>query len=140
MAQRGLTAGGFLLRWLVALAAVMATFNPTPWSYYRWVVDGGQEQMALKALAGICLLILFVIYLRATLRSLGALGVVLACAFLAACIWALIDFGLLSLETPDAMAWVALVAIATVMAVGISWSHIRRRVSGQVDVDDVEDD
>lgn len=139
MAQHGFNATSFLLRWVVALAAVMATFNPTPWSYYRWVIDGGQNNMALKALAGVCLLILFVIYLRATLRSLGAFGVVLACAFLAACIWALIDFGLLSVETPDALAWVALVAIATVMAVGLSWSHVRRRVSGQLDVDEVEE-
>ena len=136
MAQRAFTATSFLLRWIVALAAVLATFNPTPWSYYRWVVDGGQEQMALKALAGVCLLILFVIYLRATLRSLGVLGLLLACAFLGACIWALIDFGLLAVETPDALAWVALVAIATVMAVGLSWSHVRRRVSGQVDVEE----
>ena len=139
MARQPFNAGSFLLRWLIALMAVLATFNPTPWSYYRWVVDGGQESMALKAMAGVCLLILFVIYLRATLRSLGVLGVVLACAFLGACIWALIDFGLLSLETPDALAWVALVAIATVMAVGLSWSHVRRRVSGQLDVDDVEE-
>ena len=136
MAQRAFTATSFLLRWIVALAAVLATFNPTPWSYYRWVVEGGQEQMALKALAGVCLLILFVIYLRATLRSLGVLGLLLAGAFLGACIWALIDFGLLAVETPDALAWVALVAIATVMAVGLSWSHMRRRVSGQVDVEE----
>ena len=39
----------------------------------------------------------------------------------------------------DSLAWVALVAIATVMAVGLSWSHVRRRVSGQLDVDDVEE-
>jgi len=139
MAQRAFNAGSFLLRWIVALAAVLATFNPTPFSYYRWVVEGGQEQMALKALAGVCLLILFVIYLRATLRSLGAPGLLLACAFLGACIWALIDFGLLAVESPDALTWVALVAIATVMAVGLSWSHVRRRLSGQLDVDDVEE-
>ena len=138
MAQRAFTAGSFLLRWIVALAAVLATFNPTPYSYYRWVI-AGSEQLPLKVLAGVCLLILFVIYLRAMLRSLGLLGVVLACAFLAACIWALIDFGLLAVDSPDALAWVALVAIATVMAVGLSWSHVRRRVSGQLDVDDVEE-
>ena len=138
MAQRAFTVGSFLLRWIVALAAVLATFNPTPYSYYRWVI-ASPEQLPLKVLAGICLVILFVIYLRATLRSLGLLGVVLACAFLAACIWALIDFGLLAVDSSDALAWVALVAIATVMAVGLSWSHVRRRVSGQLDVDDVEE-
>lgn len=139
MAVRPFTATSFLLRWIVALAAVLATFNPTSWSYYRWVADGGEDNLALKALAGIVLLILFVIYLRATWRALGAAGVVLATAFLAACVWALVDFGLLDVETPDAVTWIALVLIATVMAVGLSWSHVRRRVSGQVDVDDVEE-
>ena len=133
-----LSAGGFALRWIVALVAVLATFNPTPWSYYRWVVDGGTGDLALKALAGLVLLILFVVYLRATWNALGIVGVLLAAAFLAACVWVLVDFGLLRLEDGDAPVWVALVAIATVMAVGISWSHVRRRVSGQLDVDDVE--
>lgn len=138
MAARRFDATSFLIRWVVALAAALATFNPTAWSYYHWVTSGGESDLALKALAGVVLLILFVIYLRATWNSLGAVGVVLAAAFLGACVWALIDFGLLDLEDSEIATWVILVAIATVMAIGISWSHIRRRVSGQLDVDDVE--
>ena len=37
--------------------------------------------------------------------------------------------------------WLAapvLVLLATIMAVGLSWSHIRRRLSGQVDTDMVD--
>ena len=29
--------------------------------------------------------------------------------------------------------------LALILAVGLSWSHIRRQLTGQVDVDDVED-
>jgi hypothetical protein len=29
--------------------------------------------------------------------------------------------------------------LAAIMATGMSWSHIRRRMSGQLDVDDVDE-
>ena len=139
MAQPSFSLASFLLRWLVALVLVFATFNPTDYSYYRWVagMDGGN--LALKALAGVALLILYVIYLRATWRSIGPIGVSLATAFLGALIWVTIDLGLLNLKQPTIITWVLLFALATILAIGISWSHVRRRVSGQADMDDVDE-
>ncbi len=45
MARPSFSLISFLLRWLVALVLVFATFNPTDYSYYRWVVglDAGME-------------------------------------------------------------------------------------------------
>ncbi len=139
MARPSFSLASFLLRWLVASVVVFATFNPTDYSYYRWVtgMDGGN--LALKALAGVALVILYVIYLRATWRSIGPIGVSLAAAFLGALIWVTIDLGLLNLEQPTIITWVLLFALATILAIGISWSHVRRRVSGQADMDDVDE-
>ena len=139
MAQPSFSASSFMLRWLVALVLVFGTFNPTDYSYYGWVTAVGTGNLALKALAGVVIAILYVIYLRATWRSIGPLGVVLAGAFLGAIVWVMIDFGLLNLDNPTAITWVILFILATVLALGISWSHIRRRVTGQADIDDVEE-
>ncbi len=151
MAQRSFSLASFLLRWLVALVLVFATFNPTDYSYYRWVVgldggmdagmDGGMDggNLAFKVLAGVALVILYVIYLRATWRSIGPIGLTLATAFLGALIWVTIDLGLLDLERPTVVTWVLLFALATILAIGISWSHVRRRVSGQADMDDIDE-
>jgi hypothetical protein len=139
MAQARFKSSSFLIRWMIALVLVFATFNPTNYSYYQWVVGGGNEMMALKALVGIVLAILFVIYLRATFRSIGPIGVVLAAAFLGAMIWVTIDFGWLDLKNPTVATWVLLFAFATILGIGISWSHIRRRITGQADIDDVDD-
>ena len=139
MAIARFKSSSFLIRWVIALVLVFATFNPTSYSYFHWVVNGGNEMMALKALAGIVLAILFVIYLRATFRSIGPIGVVLAAALLGAMIWVTIDFGWLNLKNPTAVTWVILFTIATILGIGISWSHIRRRVTGQADIDDVDE-
>lgn len=139
MAQAAFTPASFLLRWLTALILVFATFNPTQYSFFRWVEPMDGENLPLKALAGILLLILYVIFLRATWRSIGPIGVALAAALLGALIWVGIDFGLFNINRPTVMTWVLLFACATILAIGISWSHIRRRISGQADMDDVDE-
>ncbi|MBT3372020.1 MAG: hypothetical protein HOA08_20665 [Rhodospirillaceae bacterium] len=139
MAQATFTPVSFLLRWLIAMILVFATFNPTAYSFFRWVAPMDGESLPLKALAGIVLLIVYVIYFRATWRSIGPIGVTLAAALLAAMAWVSIDLGLLNMAQPTIMTWVLLFAFATILAVGISWSHIRRKVSGQADIDDVDE-
>ncbi len=138
MSEGGLSGQGFLWRWVLCLVLVMATFNPTGFSYYAWVVGGGMESLPLKALAGIVLFAAYAFIGHATWESLGPFGVFLSAAFFAAVIWVLVDFGLLSLDSVSVVAWIALVAVATVLAVGMSFSLVRRKVTGQVDVDDVD--
>ena len=92
----------------------------------------------MVVLAGITLIIGYAIYIRSTLRSIGVFGILLAGAFTAALIWVLIDFGILDVDSGDALQWVVLTAIAVVLGVGLSWSHVRRLLSGQSDVDDVD--
>ena len=58
MARPSFSLASFLLRWLVALVLVFATFNPTDYSYYRWVAGMGGGNLALKALAGVALVIM----------------------------------------------------------------------------------
>lgn len=138
MSEGGFSGTGFLWRWVLCLALVMVTFNPSGLSYYAWVF-GGEGGLALKALAGIVLLIVYVFVVHATWESLGLIGVILSVAFFAAVIWVLVDFGLLSLESGSVIAWIILFIVGTILAVGMSFSLFRRRVTGQVDVDDVDD-
>ena len=137
MANGGLSGKGFLWRWLLCLVLVMATFNPSGVSYYAWIIGGGGS-LPLKVICGIALVAAYAFVLHATWESLGPFGVGLSVAFFAAVIWALVDFGLLSLDSFSIVAWIALFAAATILAVGMSFSIVRRKVTGQVDVDDVD--
>lgn len=130
---------GFLLRWIAAFALLALTYNPTQWNFVRWAMSGWEDQTPLIALSGLLLLAGFVIYLRATFRSIGAPGMLLVLGIIAALIWVAYDQGWIDLQNPTVNTWIALVALATVLGVGLSWSLVRRRLSGQADVDDVDE-
>lgn len=130
---------GFFLRWLVAFALLALTFNPTQVNFVRWAESSFNDQMPLVVLAGLVLFAGYVIYLRATFRSIGVFGMLLVAAIFGALIWVLIDFGVLTLDNPTVTVWLALLALSLVLGIGLSWSIVRRRLTGQTDVDDVEE-
>ena len=130
---------GFIVRWLCAFVLLAATYNPTEYNYVRWVMAYGRENLSVAVLVGLVLLIGYIIYLRATLRSIGGFGMFLVLALVGAILWVLYDFGVLDLENPGLNTWLGLFALSVVLGVGLSWSHVRRALSGQADMDDVDE-
>ena len=128
----------FLKRWIFALLLVAVTWNPTEWNYINWSLTNQESQLPLIVLGGL-LLIGYIIYLRATLRSIGAIGVLLVLAVGGAILWVLHDFGIVNFSDPRFTAWLGIVILSAVLGLGMSWSHIRRNLTGQVDMDDVEE-
>ncbi|MBZ2168705.1 DUF6524 family protein [Marinobacter sp. F4216] len=126
-------------RWIFAAALVFGTYNPTQYSYISWAFGPDATMGPVIAIVGIILLIGWIVFLRATFLSLGWLGISLGAALLGCLVWLMVDMGWLSLEGEGTMTWVILLVISVLLAFGLSWSHIRRRLTGQVDVDDVED-
>ena len=131
--------GGFLLRWVFAFILLAATFNPTEYSYVRWVQQNGAESLSIAVLCGLLLIIGYIIYVRATLRSIGVIGMALVLGVVGAGLWVAFDLGWMRFDNPTANTWIALVALSLVLGVGLSWSHVRRRLSGQADMDDVDE-
>lgn len=123
-----------------ALLLVMLTYNPAKISYFHWLQGAvaGDGLGPEHAVVGLLLMGMWAVYIRATLHSLGPFGLVLCTALLAAIVWWFADIGLLDVDSFSAMSWIILFSIALFLSIGMSWSHIRRRLSGQVDVDRVD--
>jgi len=138
MANR-FTTVDFLGRWVFALILVIGTYNPTDYSYASWITAEATDFGPIHALVGIAILIAWIIFLRATFYALGPVGIALFTALFGCFIWLLVDIGWLSLDSGSALTWVLLVIISMLLAVGMSWAHIRRQLSGQVTTDDVEE-
>jgi hypothetical protein len=131
-----LTGAGILLRFLFALLLVLLSYNPTGHSYFHWVYDEFTLRSPYIVLAGLALLIGWGIYLKATFNSLGFIGVLASAAFLGCLLWLFVYWGWLSVSNISAMAWVIEVLLAALLALGMCWSHLTRRMSGQVDIED----
>lgn len=127
---------GFLLRWLFALALVFFTFNPSGYSYVHWTFDTLPAVTPQIVIAGLVLLAGWMVFIGATMRSIGSVGVLLAAALFAALVWFLVAQGWLALDNTRAILWIALLMLSAILAIGMSWSHVNRRLSGQADVDE----
>lgn len=127
-----------LMRWIFAFVLVAATFNPSGLSYAHWARAEWEANLPLVVLGGLILFVGYVIYIRATLRSIGGFGIFLVLALFGTLIWVGIDYGLLDLNNSKLTTWLIIAALSAVLGIGLSWSIIRRRLSGQADVDDVD--
>ncbi len=142
VATSGMTAVGFLWRLVAALVLVLVTYNPTGKSAWHWIGTalGPEAEFGPEHLLAIGVLAAgWAVFLVATWRALGAFGSVIAGLIVGAIIWLFYDIGLLESNTVPAITWISLVALSAVLAVGVSWSHLWRRITGQVKVDDVDD-
>lgn len=128
------------MRWVMALLLVFLTYNPSGYSWYHWLAGAETKIEPLLALSGLLLLIGWVIYLRATARSLGIIGTLLSLALFGTLVWSLIYYQIISLANTTLLVYLLLVILSAVMAIGLSWSHVRRRLTGQFDVDDSDED
>lgn len=129
----GISWGGVGIRIVLALALVLLTFNPTGYSFFHWVTTP-PGITAVKAVAGVLLLIGWVMCLRATAISLGWLGVLLGAALLASLVWLLIELKMIDTVDGSALTWIALVMVGVLLGIGLSWSLIRARLMGHVEV------
>lgn len=128
----------FLWRWAAALVLVFLSYNPSGWSWFHWAREAfyGEGLGPFHYFTGVVLVAGWTMFIIATERSLGFLGTLIGAALIATGIWLLVDIGLLKAGSMAAVAWLALFALATLLAIGLSWSHVWRRMSGQLEVDE----
>jgi hypothetical protein len=132
------TLGGFLIRLLASALLVVLTYNPAGYSYVHWVATTFPKVEPLQAIAGLVLLGAWAFFAHATWRSLGSFGVLLATALCAALVWLLVSWGWIRLSAGGVLGWIADAMLAVLLAIGVSWSILERRVTGQVVVDEGE--
>ncbi len=128
---------GFLARWAAAIVLVLVTYNPTGTSFVHWVAETFPKIQPLQAVAGIALIGTWGFFLHSTRQALGTFGMVVATAFFAALVWLFVSRGWLSLGDTGAITWVVLGMLSFLLALGLSWSHVEKRVAGTTTVDEV---
>jgi hypothetical protein len=123
-----------LVRILFAVILVLATWNPAGVSYVQWALIDTSSFDATKALVGVVLLAAWILCVRATWVSLGLMGVVLAAVVIGVFVWWLVSVGIVATDQRT-FAWIVLVAVGVVLGIGMGWSLLRQKATGQVETD-----
>jgi hypothetical protein len=124
---------GTLVRILLAVVLVLATWNPSGWSYADWALRDRATFDAVKAFVGVVLLGGWVFCVRAAWVSLGALGLVLVALLLGTLVWMLVQFGVVPAADRRVLVWTVLIAIGIALGIGLSWAKMRQRVTGEIE-------
>ena len=133
MAEPGISLSGAFIRIALAVALVIATFNPTGYSLFHWITAAPVAVTPGKALAVLVLAIGWVVCLRTAFIALGKVGVLLGLGLFAVLVWFLVDRDVVSL-TGSGIVWVALIVVGVLLGVGLSWSLLRAKATGQIEV------
>jgi Na+/melibiose symporter-like transporter len=128
----------FFVRFCFAAFVVFATYNAEGFSYFHWVKNNLGDLNLYMALVAVVLTIGWAILIRATTASLGMIGLALATAFFGLLAWLVIDVFALDARSAGAITYIIELMIASVLSVGVSWSHLRRSIAGQVDTDELD--
>lgn len=133
------TFGSLILRLVFALVVVLLTFNPSGFSYFHWARDAflASSLGPLHILAGLSLLGGWVVFVKATRQSLGLFGILLVGSLFTVLVWMLFFYDVVNSTSSSTLTWIALIGVAVILTFGMSWAHLRRRLSGQATVDDV---
>ncbi|NQW01885.1 MAG: hypothetical protein HQ483_19425 [Rhodospirillales bacterium] len=126
-----------LVRLLVVFAVVFAAYNPSGFSYVHWVVQDAGGPLSLKIAVGIFLLIVFYLMLSVTYGAFRPAGLVAGA--LTAVLFSVQILLIAQPESRMAVAgdyvlfavYVALMSVAIVIGLGLVWSKLLYRLTGQ---------
>ncbi|MFN7982801.1 MAG: DUF6524 family protein [Vicinamibacterales bacterium] len=133
MANSGFSLSGAFLRSGLAVLLVLATFNPSGYSFVHWLMAPPTAFTPAKAIAALVLIIGWLMCLRTAFIALGKFGLLLGVLLFAAVIWLLVDRQWLSLNG-SGLAWAGLIVVGLLLGIGLSWSLLRAKVTGQIEV------
>ncbi|CAK0744273.1 membrane hypothetical protein [Gammaproteobacteria bacterium] len=120
----------YLVHWLASASLVMMTYNPFGHSYYHWITTPGGS-VFFKILAGLGLFFVQVFTLWWITSSVGRIGLVAGVGILALSSYEILKrMGTSSLFTKQ---MIVELLLATLLAVGLSWPHMRTRLTGQLE-------
>ncbi len=129
--------GVLLIRILTAAIVVMATYNPTGKSVWHWVTQHENPTDAWVILAAIVTILINLALLIAAWNALGFMGTVIVLVLFAALVY--LSFQEQWVGSSNSIQWLALILYSVFLGIGLAGAILWRRATGQVVVEDSDD-
>lgn len=120
----------FFTLWLGCLALVFLTYNPFGHSFYHWITDPSKDYFPAKLMVGLLLLFAYGFLIRVMRSTLQRTGFATGILLLALTINEALE--LMAKASPVLRRFAVVFCIGTLLAVGLTWPHIRVNFSGAI--------
>jgi len=138
MANDPLPLAFFFARFLFSLALVLATYNPSGYSFYHWVIDFGAGLPSLKVIVALILVMIYYVIFRVVFAAFRRSGLIVG--GLAALLFTIELAGVVVARRSQhslhfyflLSQYITLCAVAIVLSLGVSWSRLIERLTGQL--------
>jgi hypothetical protein len=137
-AKRIFTFSSLMARLAISLLLVFATFNPSGYSIYHWLIAAGSAPISLKLVVLIAVAMIAYTIFRVVFAAFRWSGLIAASLAAAGAGLLVIPIAVPepfeSSESPILLTieYVAPTALALVIAFGLSWSYLIERLTGQL--------
>ncbi len=118
----------FSVRWAFTTFILMATYNPSGYSYSHWITSDDGSYLSVKFAVGLYLAWWYLALIPILWTSLGPIGIGMMVALLSAFGLVCWDYGLLDHVTPSLYPYSVIVSAGLILALALSWGHINLQV------------
>lgn len=125
----------FIIRWIICLFLVFATYNPSGYSFFHWIGEADGWWLA-KIAVGALLFSGNGLIISYGFRALNFIGVLMATVFFGVIGYGLFSYEIISTENSH-VTMVILVALGSIMATGVSYPHASYRFTGVKHVNNI---
>ena len=119
----------FLSRWLLSLITVFAIYNVRGHSLYHVWFTPNPFQLSLKVLSTMVIILALIVIVRATLKAINIVGLVVLTAIVATVIWVLSDYDFVTVTGEALTIYFAQVVLATALGLGMTLGHVEDRLA-----------
>lgn len=131
---------GLIGRMVLPFVLVYGTWNPSGLSFFQWAIapflSGTPAIEPVRILVALLLIAGWIVVIRATSRSLGIGGAILIAAIFGTLVCLLIaKGGVFQPHSAASFSHLGLAALSLLLVIGMSWAIVRRKLTGQVEVD-----
>lgn len=127
---------GYSVRLLIAMFVIFGGFNPSGYSYYHWLQQEGGD-WAVKLFVGLTLIVILYLQVNAMWRSMRLVGTTMLTIVVLSGVWLASDLGIVDLHDRTQFILTMQIALTLLLGTGFCWSHIRYRLSGQMDSENI---
>ena len=99
--------------------------------FKQFIMRGNVVDLAVAVVIGAAFAAVIAAFVKGIVTPLIA-------AIFGAVLWVLIDWGVLALGNSSVTIWLGILALSLILGIGLSWSILRQRLSGQATVEEVD--